>query len=179
MYPRIAMEMTTLDKQYRGKINQLYSETQSKLDSMDELLRKRLTTASTTTTTINTIFNRFNDEGNDDRYPPSSESKSEVGTFNAAAESILVRPFLDNDDADIVANKKKYGVKKYDPQRVLNAWRQGSDSIDILDFGGDFLSHFYGHLLRECFCGHIFGQFLKSIELPPRTGTCSRTGRPG
>ena len=136
--------MTTLDKQYRGKINQLYSETQSKLNSMDELLRKRLTTASTTTTTINTIFNRFNDEGNGDRSPSESE-ESEVGTFNAAAEGILVRPFLDNDNGDIVANKKKYGVKKYDPQRVLNAWRQGSDSIDILDFGGDFLSHFYGH----------------------------------
>ena len=159
--------MTTLDKQYRGKINQLYSETQSKLNSMDELLRKRLTTASTTTTTINTIFNRFNDEGNDDRSPSESE-ESEVGTFNAAAESILVRPFLYNDDADIVANKKKYGVKKYDPQRVLNAWRQGSDSIDILDFDGDFFGmhfwdHFYGYLLSW---QYLTFKHLRHMSLP-------------
>ena len=116
---RIALEMSTLDNQYRGKINQLYSETQGKLDAMDELLRNRLTTASTTTTTINTIFNRFN-EG--DKSPAGERFESE-GVFHAA-ESILVKPFLENDDVDIVANKKKYGKKKYDPQRVLNAWRQ-------------------------------------------------------
>ena len=117
---RIAMEMSTLDSEYRGKINQLYSETQSKLDAMDEFLRKQVTTAATTTTTINTIFNRFNE----DKSTSESGDVEPYSAAAAAAESILVKPFLENDNADIVANKKKYGKKRYDPQRVLNAWRQ-------------------------------------------------------
>ena len=128
---RIALEMSTLDTTYRGKINQLYSETQGKLDAMDELLRARLTTASTTTTTISTIFNRFNDEGNANADESPAESESENGPLG-----IDIRPFLENDEDSIIGNKKKYGQKKYDqifgttpqkkysPQKILSAWRQ-------------------------------------------------------
>ena len=61
---RIASEMSALDGKYNVKMNQLYSETQGKLNAMDELLRGRLTTASTTTTTTSTIFNTFKDGNN-------------------------------------------------------------------------------------------------------------------
>ena len=84
MGDRIEMKITNLDYQYRGKLNKLYKETQNKLDSMDELLRIRLTTASTTTTTINTIFNRFKEDKSPSAEMPSSESE-EVGPHNIAA----------------------------------------------------------------------------------------------
>ena len=119
---RIALEMGTLDDTYRGKINQIYFETQSKLDAMDELLRSRLTTASTTTTTINTIFNRFGDDG--DGGGGGGESERLEGQESPPV-NILVRPLLENEDADLVANRPKHeNQKRYDPKRVLNAWRR-------------------------------------------------------
>ena len=121
---RIALEMGTLDNTYRGKINQIYFETQSKLDAMDELLRSRLTTASTTTTTINTIFNRFGDDGDGGGGDGSEESERLEGQESPPV-NILVRPLLENDDADLVANRPKYeNQKRFDPKRVLNAWRR-------------------------------------------------------
>ena len=60
MSDRIASQISTLDEQYRVKINKLYYETQSKLDAMDEVLRNRLPPVPDKTTS-NMTFEDVND----------------------------------------------------------------------------------------------------------------------
>ena len=65
---------------------------------MDELLRNRLGTTTAAPTTVDTIFNQ---------EPLDNSTRTVV-----APPSVLVRPLLDDDAADLIANKKKYGQKR-------------------------------------------------------------------
>ena len=71
---------------------------------MDELLRNRLGTTTAAPTTVDTIFNQ----------EPLKRFEDDSTRTVVAPSSVLVRPLLDDDAADLVANKKKYGQKRYD-----------------------------------------------------------------